>query len=139
MQTNNIFLVLKLSLGVERRLSWKWFDPRRPSGSSDNGLFQTLPCWMELAPGSVAAGLPRKLFYRFPSSHSRSTPDLVLKRSGTPRSILPFCGQFCGLSGIKRAGWKRKEGSRGGKATDDRRIVYVSFWIFHNESLSVHT
>lgn len=28
----------------------------------DSGLVLTLPCWMELAPGSLAAGLPRKVF-----------------------------------------------------------------------------
>lgn len=31
----------------------------------DNGLFLTLPCWIELAPGSLAAGLPRKVFIVF--------------------------------------------------------------------------
>lgn len=41
--------------------AWKRVPPPFP----DNGVAQPLPCWMELAPGSVAAGLPRKVFTVF--------------------------------------------------------------------------
>ncbi len=42
--------------------SWEKRDPPFP----DNGLVLTLPCWIELAPGSLAAGLLRKVFTVFP-------------------------------------------------------------------------
>lgn len=111
---------------------WKAWTP-----FPENGLAPALPCWMELALGSLAGLTSQESLCSFPSLFTRWFFDLVWKRSGHVASPSDTTELFCGSSvvptGSNTPVWRGRR-----KATDDRRIVYVSFWISYSDLQSVH-
>lgn len=112
---------------------WKGWTP-----FPDSGLVPALPCWMELA-GSLAVWLPRKVcaVFRLCPLADYYFFYVVWKRSGHVASPSDIAELFYGSSVVPTGSTRRCDGGRW-KATDDRRIVYVSFWISYSDLQAAH-
>lgn len=131
-------LILLFLLGVCWLPNREWCHP--PPFFPDNGLFQRRPAMLD-GTGFLLAGCwtSRENFsavfcLRTVAAAEAAVVTLFFLFLRGAQRLPLICIHFSesGPSAVKRR--QARGGLGGGKATDDRGIVYVSVWIFSNES-----